>query len=98
MVLRMARAQRHPTTEIYQFRKRVPDHLIPIVGKREVKSGLKTRDPKEAVIAHARMLAEIEARWRQLSAGLISLSHKQAVAMAMEIDYRNHRCGGARCA
>lgn len=85
MVLKMARPQRHPTTGIYQFRKRVPDHLIPIVGKREVKASLKTRDPKEAVIAHARMLAEIEARWRQLSVGLISLSQKQAVAMAGEI-------------
>jgi hypothetical protein len=50
-----------------------------------VKASLRTRDPKEAVIAHARMLAEVEGKWRQLSVGVISLSQKQAVAMAGEI-------------
>lgn len=85
MVLKMARPTRHPTTGIYQLRKRVPRHLIPLVGKPVVKRSLGTRDPVEAKIAHARMLADIEARWRQLSAGVISLSQKQAVAMSGEI-------------
>ncbi len=85
MVLKMSRPTRHPTTGIYQLRKRVPQHLIPLVGKREEKASLGTRDPQEAKIAHARMLEKIEARWRQLSAGVISLSQKQAVAMSGEI-------------
>jgi hypothetical protein len=85
MVLKMSRPTKHPTTGIYQFRKRVPEHLIPLVGKREEKVSLGTRDPQEAKIVHARILAETEARWRQLSAGQISLSQKQAVAMSGEI-------------
>ncbi len=85
MVLKMSRPTKHPTTGIYQFRKRVPEHLIPLVGKKEEKVSLGTRDPQEAKIAHARILAETEARWRQLSVGQISLSQKQAVAMSGEI-------------
>ena len=88
MVLKMSRPVKHSKTGIYQLRKRVPDHLIEIVGKREEKRSLKTRDPHEAKIVHAELLAEIEKRWRQLSEGLISLSHKQAVAMAGAI-YRS---------
>ncbi|MBB2696102.1 UNVERIFIED_ORG: integrase [Rhizobium esperanzae] len=88
MVLKMSRPTRHKVTGIYQFRQRVPKHLIPLVGKKEEKASLGTRDPQEAKIAHARMLAVTEARWRQLSAGTISLSQKQAVAMSGEI-YRS---------
>ncbi|NKK66686.1 hypothetical protein GFL88_24775 [Rhizobium leguminosarum bv. viciae] len=36
-------------------------------------------------IAHARILARTEARRRQLAAGVVSLSQKQAVAMSGEI-------------
>ena len=57
MVLKMARPTRHPVTGIFQLRKRVPQQLIPLVGKREEKASLGTRDPQEAKIAHARMLA-----------------------------------------
>jgi hypothetical protein len=85
MVLRMARPVRNKTTGIFQFRKRVPAHLVAIVGKQEEKISLKTRDPLDAKIAHARVTAEIEARWKQLAQGQISLSQKQAVAMSGEI-------------
>lgn len=85
MVLKMSRPTRHRITGIYQFRKRVPEHLIPLVGKREEKVSLGTRDPQEAKIAHAQILFATEARWRQLAAGVVSLSQKQAVAMSGEI-------------
>lgn len=85
MVLRMSRPQKHPKTGIFQFRKRVPSHLQALVGKKEEKTSLGTRDPAEARILHARMLADVEARWRQLSYGRISLSQKQAEAIAGEI-------------
>ena len=88
MVLRMARPVRHPTTGIYQFRKRVPDALRPVLGKREEKISLGTRDPSEAKEAHARVTAEVEARWRQLSAGVQTLSQREAEAVAGEI-YRS---------
>jgi integrase len=88
MVLRMARPAAHPITGIYWFRKRVPDALRSLIGKREEKFSLKTRDPIEAKIAHARVSAEVEQRWQRLSAGAQSLSHKQAVAIAGE-SYRS---------
>ncbi|WP_425504957.1 DUF6538 domain-containing protein [Rhizobium indicum] len=53
----MSRTTRNHATGIYQFRKRVPEHLIPLLGKREEKVSLGTRDPQEAKIAHARILA-----------------------------------------
>ncbi|OJU84749.1 MAG: hypothetical protein BGO06_09125 [Shinella sp. 65-6] len=84
----MTRPTKHPKTGIYQFRQRVPQHLIPLVGMPYVKKSLGTRDPQEAVIAHAQILVEVESRWRQLSAGVISLSQKQAVAMSGQI-YRS---------
>jgi integrase len=85
MVLKMTQPVKHPKTGIYQFRKRVPKHLIRILGKREEKVTLATRDPAEAKVAHARVSAEVEARWAQLAKGTISLSVKQAVAMTGEI-------------
>lgn len=83
MVLKMSRPTKHSKTGIYQFRRRVPEKLIPLAGKREVKVSLATHDPQEAKIANAWILAEVEARWRQLSIGEISLSQTQPVAMAM---------------
>nr|WP_162244620.1 tyrosine-type recombinase/integrase [Afipia sp. Root123D2] len=55
------------------------------MGKREQKVSLRTRDPAEAKIAHARVSAEIEERWHRLTAGAQDLSHRQAEAVAGEI-------------
>lgn len=85
MVLKMTQPFKHPVTGIYQFRKRVPNDLISLVGKREEKVSLGTRDPREAKVIHARISAEIEARWAQLRRGRISLTHKQALGIAGEI-------------
>lgn len=81
----MSRPFRHPETGIYWFRKRVPDALRPVVGKREHKESLRTRDPTEAKEVHARVAAEVEARWRQLAAGVQTLTQRQAEAIAGEI-------------
>ncbi len=48
MPLAMARPWKHPKTGIFWLRKRVPDDLRPLVGKREEKRSLHTRDPAEA--------------------------------------------------
>jgi integrase len=88
MVLRMSRPWKHPDTGIYWYRKRVPDALRTIVGKREHKETLRTRDPQLAKIEHARVAAEVEARWRQLASGTQTLTQKQAQAIAGEI-YRD---------
>jgi integrase len=88
MVLSMSRPFRHPVTGIYWFRKRVPEALRATVGKLEEKCSLKTRDPMEAKVAHARVAAEVEERWQRLRAGPQSLSQRQAEAVAGEI-YRS---------
>lgn len=82
MVLAMTRPVRHPTTGIFWFRKRVPTSLQAILGKREEKMSLKTRDPAEAKIAHARVSADVEERWRRLAEGIQSLSHRQIESVA----------------
>jgi hypothetical protein len=55
MALAMARPWKHPKTGIYWLRKRVPDDLVPVLGKREEKRSLKTRDAAEAKRLHAAM-------------------------------------------
>jgi integrase len=85
MVLVMARPFRHPVTGIYWYRKRVPDALRSLVGKREEKVSLKTRDPAEAKIAHAKIAADVEERWHRLTAGAQDLTQRQAEAVAGEI-------------
>ncbi|MGO9238438.1 MAG: DUF6538 domain-containing protein [Methylocella sp.] len=62
MALAMARPWKHPKTGIYWLRKRVPDDLRPILGKREEKRSLGTRDSAEAKRLHAQALAELEQR------------------------------------
>jgi integrase len=81
----MTRPHKRADSSFLSYRKRVPGDLRAIVGKREVKISLRTRDPVEAKIAHARVAAEVETRWAQLRRGVISVSQKQAVAMAGEI-------------
>lgn len=86
MVLRMARPHKRPDSSFLFYRKRVPNDLKPFLGgKTEIKVSLRTRDPAEAKAEHARIAAEVEAQFTQLRRGVISVSQKQAVAMAGEI-------------
>lgn len=77
MVLSMSRPWKHPDTGIYWLRKRVPDGLRSLVGKREEKVSLKTRDPHEAKVKHAEALAQIERRWRSLKEPVLPLTDAQ---------------------
>lgn len=88
MVLRMSRPQKHPKTGIYQFRKRVPEKLQGLLGKKEEKLSLSTRNLAEAKVLHARIAAEVEERWHLLAAGSQSLSERQAMGVAGEV-YRD---------
>ncbi len=36
---------------VWQFRRAVPDDLVPIIGMVEIKQSLKTRDPDEATVS-----------------------------------------------
>lgn len=66
MALSMSRPWKHPDSGFYWFRRRVPDDLRALVGKREERHSLGTRDPVEAKRLHALKLAEIEERWSNL--------------------------------
>jgi hypothetical protein len=87
---------KYAKTGVYLYRRRVPDRLRALVGKREEKRSLGTKDPVEAKRRHAEIHADVEAKWQALEsrAGIeaakerIELSHKQLVALAGEV-YRD---------
>jgi hypothetical protein len=94
MALAMARPWKHPKTGIFWLRKRIPDDLRPLLGKREEKQSLGTRDPDEAKRVHARALAELDERWANLRSGPRALSEREAhelVAPAYEWWVNAHR-------
>lgn len=74
MALSMTRPWKHPDSGYYWFRKRVPDDLRSLLGKREERFSLVTRDPAEAKRLHAIKLAEVEERWSNLRGGQRPLS------------------------
>jgi hypothetical protein len=85
MPLAMSRPWKHPKTGIYWLRKGVPEALREVVGKREEKLSLQTRDPAEAKLRHAEALSEIEKRWANLRAGPKSLTEREAHQMAAPV-------------
>jgi uncharacterized protein (DUF2336 family) len=74
MALAMARPWKHPKTGIFWLRKRIPDDLRALLGKREEKQSLGTREPNEAKRIHAQALAELGERWANLRSGPRALS------------------------
>ena len=58
----MARPWKHPKTGIYWLRRGVPAELRELVGKREEKLSLKTRDPSAAKRLPAAAMAKPEER------------------------------------
>lgn len=88
MPLAMSRPWKHPSSGVYWLRKGVPEDLRKLVGKREEKRSLLTRDPVEAKRRHAEALAEIEARWANLRAGPKALTEREAHQLAMPIHDR----------
>jgi hypothetical protein len=89
MALPMSRPVKHPKTGIFMLRRRVPDDLRAILGKREEKISLGTRDPDEAKRLHASALSELEDRWARLRVPERSLSHEEVRELTSElaIDY-----------
>jgi hypothetical protein len=63
VTLSMTCPWKHPDRGYYWFRKRVPDNLRSLLGKREERFSLGTRDPSEAKRLHVLKLAEVEERW-----------------------------------
>ncbi|MGN6525258.1 MAG: DUF6538 domain-containing protein [Burkholderiaceae bacterium] len=55
---------------VWQFRRAVPDELVPIVGKPEIRQSLKTRDGDEAKVRHAQAFLEADRLSRLLGGSL----------------------------
>jgi hypothetical protein len=79
----MARPWRHPRSGFYWFRKAVPADLRPILGRREEKFSLGTKNPTEAQALHARRAAEIAEKWARLR-GQAAPDHVDLFALAGE--------------
>ena len=88
MALAMSRPWKHPKTGVYWLRKRVPDDLRALVGKREEKRSLKTRDPAEAKRLLVQALGELETQWANLRAGPRTLSEREAHELAAVVHDR----------
>ena len=84
MVLAMSRPWPHPKTGVFWFRKRVPGDLLALVGKREEKASLRTKDVGEAKRRHAAHAALVEARWANLRFGVRQLNLLEVHAIAGE--------------
>ena len=82
MALRMARPWKHPKTGIYWLRKRVPQDLRPVLGKREEKRSLQTRDAAEAKRRHMQVLTEVESQWTNLRVGPRTLTERESHELA----------------
>lgn len=82
MPLTMSRPWKHPDSGVYWFRRAVPAELRALVGKREEKRSLQTKDPSIARRRHAEALAEVEARWTNLRGGVRTLSEREAHELA----------------
>jgi integrase len=85
MTLSMTRPWKHPDSGYYWFRKRVPEDLRNLIGKREERFSLGTRDPTEAKRLHALKLSEVEERWSNLRSGQRPLSSDDVALHAAAI-------------
>jgi integrase len=84
MPLSMSRPWKHPNSGMYWFRKAVPADLRALVGKREEKKSLQTKDPSIAKQRHVQALAEVEARWANLRRGQRLLSEQETHRLAVQ--------------
>jgi integrase len=82
MVLCMARPFKHPKTGVYYFRKVVPDDMRALVGKREVRVSLKTKNPREAAARHPEVATKVAAQWEVLRGGPEPFNLREASALA----------------
>jgi hypothetical protein len=67
-VLRMERPWKHPDSDVWYFRKAVPDDLREAVGRREWKQSLRTKDEAEARRKHREVADQVEKQCAALRA------------------------------
>lgn len=82
MGLKMSTPWKHPKTGMYWLRRRVPQHLVALIGRKEEKLSLRTKDPAEAKRLFVTAMAALEDRWANLGKGMAVLSDEEAVSLA----------------
>ena len=85
MPVPMTRPWKHPKTGMYWLRKRVPDDLRGLVGKREEKRSLKTKSAPEAKVRLSQALLDLEQQWMNLRRGPVALTEADAHALAASV-------------
>lgn len=83
MALPMSRPQKL-SGGVYYLVKRVPSDVLQKFGREVIKVSLRTKDPKEAKVRHAKKLRELEAEWAYYRSEVQKLSHKQVVALTKQ--------------
>lgn len=81
----MSRPWPHPKTGVFWFRRRVPKDLLALVGRREEKASLGTKDVGEVKRRFAAHAAQVEARWANLQAGVRRLNLLEVNVIAGEV-------------
>ena len=69
---------------VYYLQQRVPVDLVDKVGRKAIKASLRTKDPTEAKARHASKLHELNREWAYLRSEIITLSHKEVVALTKQ--------------
>ena len=91
MALTMARPYKHPQTGIYWLRKVVPEPLRAIVGQRELKASLRTKDPEAAKVAMRDALDRFDAilaSARAKALGTLAVLSLREITAAIGVAYR----------
>ena len=80
----MPQPWKHPKTGVYYFRKVVPERLRRVVGRREIKLSLRTKDLREAKLRYPEAAARVDQMLQRANGGTVRLTHKQILALAGE--------------
>ena len=84
MLFRMAYIQRKTPNGTFYYRRRLPSDLIEILGKREIKLSLKTKDPIVAQVQAKRVTNKLEAEWKSLRKPKPLLTEAQELVSALD--------------
>lgn len=82
MALQMARPFKHPKTQIYYFRQRVPTDLRPLLGDKIISWSLRTKDPDQAKVLNAGAVMKQARVWERHRKQPEPLPHAQIVALS----------------
>jgi hypothetical protein len=69
MGFRMIEPWKHPRSDVLWFRKRVPEKFVALMGRREIKFSLGTKDMDEARLRSVEQNLKLERTWQDYAEG-----------------------------